>query len=659
MALDRPRTPRSLVVVGNGPVGFMFCRNLLHRAHAGSFRLTVFGEEPRPAYDRIRLTDLFSGTSVDELQFSTRDWYEQYGVTLYTGEPIVEIVRRRQIVRSITGREVPYDLLVLATGSRAHVPPVLGCDLPGVFVYRTLEDVLAIQRAVVESRSAIILGGGLLGLEAAKALMDQGLKTHLVEKASVLMPKQLDTQGANLLIDLIRKTGVHVHLLKRTDRIEREGNRLAVHFDDDSSLSADLVVLSAGIRPRDELARACGLEVAETAYGGILVDDRLRTSDPHIFAIGECVVHRGQIYGLAGPGYFMAEVLAKNLTGENAAFEGGDVSTRLKVMGIDLSLCGDYLDTSDAQTEVHSASETYRKLILRGRRLVGVVSVGESPELPWIQAAINEKRRLSPRRLKRFRKEGLLWPKQTQSHIHTWPSGAVVCSCMGITRGTLSEAFAEGCQSVEQLAEFTRASTVCGSCKPLLAELVGTPIPVENSTRRRWLLGVSLSACLLVALLAFWGPLPVADSVQSHWHQFGELWRNTNLRRTTGFTVLGISCLTLLLPLRKRLGWFERISFPTWRVIHALLGVTALLGLAVHTGFRLGTHLNLWLMIAFLGTSLFGAATGAVASWETSATGQAAQRVRVWRPRLALVHIALCWPLPVLIVFHILMTFYF
>src|SRR5690606_20189046 len=265
--------------------------------------VVTFSEEPVPAYDRVHLSEYFSGKDGSALCLADASWYAERKIELFLGERAVKVDRERRLVISSTGREVPYDRVVLATGSTPFVPPIPGSRRPGVFVYRTLDDLEQILAYAQGAKNAVVIGGGLLGLEAAKAALDLGLTTHVVEFASRLMPRQLDEAGARLLTQKIEALGIQVHLNKVTTCFTGEGESgpvTGLDFTDGESLPADLVIISAGIRPRDDVAAASGIAVGPR--GGVLVDDTLTTSDPDVYAIGECALHRGMIYGLVGPG---------------------------------------------------------------------------------------------------------------------------------------------------------------------------------------------------------------------------------------------------------------------------------------------------------------------------------------------------------------------
>ena len=292
------------------------------------------------AYDRVRLTSYFDHRDPAKLAMARLDWYRENGIEIHVGDRAAQIDRARKVVVSEKGWEVPYDRVVLATGSRPFVPPIPGVNKRGVFVYRTIEDLDAIIEYAKDARSCAVIGGGLLGLEAAKAAFDLGLQTHVVEFAPRLMPRQIDDAGSQLLVRKIEDLGVQVHLQRATQNFLGNGKVDGMEFSDGARLEVDMVIVSAGIRPRDELARACGLEVGHR--GGISVNDRLQTSDSDIYAIGEAALHRGMVYGLIAPGWDMAEVAAARLVGRDVSFTGADMSTKLKLMGVDVASFGNY-----------------------------------------------------------------------------------------------------------------------------------------------------------------------------------------------------------------------------------------------------------------------------------------------------------------------------
>jgi len=384
---------RKLLLIGHGMVGQRFLEELVESA--ARFTITVLGEETRAAYDRVQLSAFFSGKTAADLSMVPEGFMVKHGIELRLGERAVSIDRERRCVCTSSGAELSYDALVIATGSYPFVPPVPGRERAGCYVYRTIDDLEAIRAGAREAKVGTVIGGGLLGLEAAKALRDLGLETQVVEFAPRLMAVQVDAGGGALLRSKIEALGVKVHTGANTKSIDAgETLRHKLLFADGSSLETDLVVFSAGIRPRDELARACGLAVGER--GGIVIDDRCRTSDPNIHAIGECALWNGRIFGLVAPGYQMAKAVAAVLSDrDDAAFRGADMSTKLKLMGVDVASIGDaHAATPGAKAYSFNDErrQVYKKLVVdgEGKKLIGGVLVGDASDYgTWLQMMLN------------------------------------------------------------------------------------------------------------------------------------------------------------------------------------------------------------------------------------------------------------------------------
>ncbi|WDI41156.1 FAD-dependent oxidoreductase [Bremerella sp. P1] len=646
-----------MVVVGNGMVGHAFCQSLVRRGAMQEWQVDIFGEEPYAAYDRVRLTQLFSDTE-SSLTLSPKTWYEQVGLNLVTSQKVNAIDRINREVVCQDGKRYPYDRLVLATGSRPFVPPIEGAELPGVFLYRTLDDLQKIRTYAENCRSAAIMGGGLLGLEAGKAALDLGLEAHVLEVAPSLMPRQLDTAGGALLKSRVESLGVHVHVLCRCERIERFGEGLRLHFTNSETLRVDMLIISAGIVPRDELARDAELEIAHR--GGVVVNDQLRTSDPHIYAIGECAVHREKHYGLVGPGIQMADVLAANCCGEKQEFLYGDQSAKLKLMGVDVAALGDALgETPNSRIVASSTEHSYRKLIFEGNCVVGATAVGEWDEIDRVRDLITHARRLWPWQISRFRRTGRLWPEDTLNSPWDWPDNAVICSCVGVTKGQICEATRDGAADAAAVTTLTRASSVCGTCRPLVRQLCGERhLPPKTASWQILLASSVATLMIIVAMLAI-GPLPFADSVQSTWHTVDALWRSETPKQITGYTIFGLTALGLAFSLRKRISRITWGDFAWWRVAHAVLATLAVVGLVLHTGFHFGSNLNFALALTFVVVNFTGSLTGMLVSLENRITGALGIWIRRWRPRLVWLHLILSWPLPVLLLFHIITVYYF
>jgi nitrite reductase (NADH) large subunit len=489
---------KRLVVVGHGPAGHRLVEALRQRDSGGSWQVTILGGEPRPAYDRVALTSYL--TEGADLGYPAHD----PGVVQRLGDPVAAIDRGRRTVTTESGRVVPYDSLVLATGSVPFVPPVPGRDLTGVFVYRTIDDLDALRaycaeatrRARAEGRTAggAVVGGGLLGLEAARALQGLGLETHVIEVAPRLMPRQLDEGGGAMLRRHIEDLGLAVHagtplagLVARA--APGGGERVGrVRLVDDTMIDVDAVVFSAGIRPHDRLARDCGLPVGER--GGIVVDESCRTEDPAIFAIGECALAGGQVYGLVGPCFSMAEVVADRLlaqaagTASSAAFTGADLSTKLKLMGVDVASFGDPFaaDRAGAMdvTYTDPVAGIYKKLVISddARTLLGGVLVGDATAYPTLRAYVGAELPGAP--------DQLLFGG-TEPAAGELPGATTICSCNNVSAETIRCAIRDDrLTDVPAVKGCTNAGTGCGSCVPLVkklldAELVAAGIEVSKA----------------------------------------------------------------------------------------------------------------------------------------------------------------------------------
>ncbi len=468
----------TVLVVGNGMVGHRVVEELASRGLTRTHRVIVVGEEPRVAYDRVHLTELFEGKQASELSLSTRDQYEAWGVELCVGEAAVHIDREARTVRTRAGdrtREISWDHLVLATGSTPFVPPTAGQDLPGCFVYRTIEDIEALR--AWPARVGVVVGGGLLGLEAANALRGLGVRAHVVELAPRLLALQLDDQGGALLREKIEALSLVVHTGTTVRRIEPGDGRAGVGrvvLASGESIDADVVVFSAGVRPRDDLARAAGLEIGPR--GGVVIDERCLTSDERVHAVGECVSFRGGTFGLVAPGYQMARVVAATLGGEHARFDGGDANAKLKLLGVDVGSFGDHQARTPGARLVSfqdTRAGVYKKLVLSpdGKRLIGGVLVGDASAYGALAAAVASGTPMPKR------PEELILPAREGGGgglgVDSLAASAMLCSCHNVTKGSVVDAIRERRLSVvSEIKACTKAGTGCGSCVSLLSDVL-------------------------------------------------------------------------------------------------------------------------------------------------------------------------------------------
>lgn len=477
-----PGVPRHVIVVGHGMVGHRMVEALRARDTDDRWRVTVLAEEADAAYDRVGLTSYTETWDRAQLALPGNDYAGDERVRVLLNTRVTEIDRAAKSVVTADGTRHGYDALVLATGSYAFVPPVPGHDLPGCHVYRTLDDLDAIhacaERALRDGHggAGVVIGGGLLGLEAANALRQFGLQTHVIEMMPRLMAQQIDEAGGALLARMVSDLGIAVHVGTGTDSIESVehsggATSLRVRLAGGDVIDAGALIFAAGIRPRDELARAAGLAIAER--GGVLTDLSCQTSDPDIYAVGEVAAIEGRCYGLVGPGYTSAEVVADRLLNGVAEFPEADLSTKLKLLGVDVASFGDAMGATENCLEVavnDAVNRTYAKLVLSddAKTLLGGVLVGDASAYGVLRPMVGSELPGDPL--------ALISPASGDGAgalgIGALPDSAQICSCNNVTKGELKCAIADGCADVPALKACTAAGTSCGSCVPLLKQLL-------------------------------------------------------------------------------------------------------------------------------------------------------------------------------------------
>ncbi len=653
IAAARAAPVAPVVIVGAGPAGVRLAEALLEREPRRE--IVIYGDEPSTPYDRVRLSALLMGevgwaSIAQSLKLS-----DDHRVSQRYHCAVLSIDRSSRTVHDAHGRAQAYSHLVMATGSRPRVPQIPGIQMQGVYTFRDLRDTELLRARSVRSRRAVVLGGGLLGLETARAMQRHGVEVAVVEHGPRLMSSQLDDAGAASLHAEVAKLGIEMFLGHGVKEIVGTGSVQGVRLANGVEISCDTVVVAAGIIPNTQLALDAGLSVGR----GIRVDDTLRTADPHIYAVGECAEHRGKIYGFVAPGLEQAAVAANNILGVEARYEGTIAAAQLKVVGVpvfSIGRVGDEENPSDFRHVIYAPDNdrTYRKLVLRRGRLVGAIAVGEWEETGRVQEAVTCGRRLWLWQRLRFQRHGRLWPEQEAQSVALWPAAATVCNCAGVTRGTLNQALASGCNTLDRLTALTGAGRVCGSCRPLLAEFVDAVTqPVLQPGRNSLAIGSALALALAVLFIA-WGPLPYTDTVQGGFKP-EVLWSDGVWKQASGYSLVGFSLLGMLLSVRKRIPRIAFGEFAWWRVAHVLIGTATLAILLAHTGFSLGNNLNFMLMLGFLKLSLVGALAGAVTAMERQPT-RLAKHLRAWTLNT---HILLLWPLPALLGYHILSVYYF
>lgn len=644
-----------LVVIGGGPVGMHFVRRILSRDPTRE--IVLYDSEPWQPYDRVRLSSLLAGeTRLEQIANPLMTTRLARVVSLLNCAVTSIDPEKRQVLDS-RGHWQCYDKLVLATGSSAAMPDIANLDLAGVFKLRDLGDAERLLARQMRSRHTVVLGGGLLGLEAARAMQRSHTRVTLVHRSPRLLNRQLDDGASKLLQEHVEKLGIQVLLNSSARTVVGEQNVRQIQLGDGRILDCDTLIIATGIRPNIGLALQSGIRSGQ----GFRVDDSMRTSIDNIYAIGECAEHRGLVHGLVAPGLEQANVAAEHILGNPAHYTGSIAATSLKVVGqqtFSIGKLGDEEDRHFNRSVVYEDREDgkYRKIILRGNRLVGAVAIGEWNELGRLREAVTVQRRIWPWQQWRLRRNGQLWPDSSEASVRSWPASATVCHCRSITRGTLGQAISQGACSVDALTRQTGAGSVCGSCKPLLEELVnnGAETPVTAPQIGKPLLLTSAISLLLALMIWLLPAIPTAVSVQGNFHP-GELWTDHLLKQISGFTAVGLMAIGLVISLRKR----TRLSigkFNTWRVVHVVLGIATVMFLIAHTGLDSGSNLNRLLMFNMIVIALLGAMTGVVMAIEQRLPPRWGRRLRSgW----SMAHILLLWPLPALLGFHVLASYYY
>ena len=472
---------KTIIVVGNGMVGYKFCEKLVAKEESKNYKIIVFGEEPRPAYDRVHLSEFFENQDAKALEMAPAEWYAENNIDLIVNERVSDIQRNTKTIITAKNRVFNYDYLVLATGSSAFVPPIKGVEKEGVFVYRTIEDLegmlsyAAKIKAKKPEAKAAVLGGGLLGLEAGKAVMDMGLEPHIVEFAPKLMPRQLDARSSQVLQLKLESIGLNIHLSKATNQILGNGSIVGMEFGEDDVLDVDMLVVSAGIRPRDELGRSADLEMG--VRGGIVVNNKMQTSDEHIYAIGEVALYNQMIYGLVAPGYDMATIAVEQILGdpENVMVDDIDMSTKLKLIGVDVASFGEpFMPASKGHSIIfeNKTQHLYKRINVShdGKKLLGGILVGDASDYSMLHQIYLNGMKIpeDPAQLILPASDG----GAAFGDVMDLPDEAQVCSCESVTKGQICGVIESGeAKDLGDVVSCTKAGTGCGGCKPMVADL--------------------------------------------------------------------------------------------------------------------------------------------------------------------------------------------
>jgi nitrite reductase (NADH) large subunit len=648
-AVCEPTTP--IVVVGAGPVGVRVVSELRRRCPAQP--LILYGDEESEPYDRVQLSSFLMGDVPEEALFRGMRLEPSDLLTTRLGLRVTAIDRAARRLRDSRGDTQAFSTLILATGSTPHVPDIPGIALPGVFKFRDWRDTQRLCARRTRARCAVVLGGGLLGLETARAMRRFHTEVTVIEHNPQLMPRQLDAAAGDALRRHVESLGVRVLLGEGVRRVRGHQGVEAVELQSGALIVCDTIVLATGIRSRVELALQSGIAVNR----GIRVDDELRTSDAAIFAIGECAEHRGIVHGLVGPGLEQAAVAAGVIAGARVRYTGSIAATKLKVAGLQVFSAGHMAQNdvpADSRRRVWTGEDgVVTSLVTSHGRLLGACGVGTTQQYQALREAVEQQRRIAPWLLWRHRRTGRLWRDRDDDDVARWPAETVICNCAAVSRGALSRAISGGCGTVESVGQSTGAATACGSCRPLVLRLLSGSASVP-AVRGAPALIFCATLAALIALVALTGwnlqdPVSVAPA--------GELpafWRDFDFKQISGYALVTMVLCSLAITWRKRVRGLRAGDTALWRIAHVGLAAAAGLVLLAHTAGRIGINLNLALSLSFL-TALFLGALSAVMVAREHRGVQAVRR----RRRMTWIHLALTWPLPSLLLAHIVKAYFF
>ncbi|MCB1474680.1 MAG: NAD(P)/FAD-dependent oxidoreductase [Rhodobiaceae bacterium] len=645
---------RPIVIAGGGPVGIRAAQELSRLG----YHVVLFNAERWRPYNRVKLTPLLAGEAQIGQIYHDDAFPGPGRVDRYDGASVVDVHREAREVLISTGRIVPYSHLVLALGSRAFIPAIPGADLSGIYAFRNFDDTEALLARSMSARRVVVIGGGLLGLEAARGMSRRGAKVIVVEHESRLMPRQLDEEAGASLKQRIEALGIEVLTGERVASIDGAHRVEAVSLAGGRRINADTVILCTGVRANIQLPSAIGLQFGR----GVKVDDEMRSSDPFIYAIGECAEHNEIVHGLVGPGFEQALAAVASIAGRPVAYQGSTPATKLKVLGADVFSMGDFESMAQApgvRSHVWRGDDgSYRRIFTERGKLVAALGIGTWPEASQLQERVQRRALLQPWNIWSFRRSGMLWREQEAS-VSAWPREAIVCNCTGVNKGAIVDAVTLGAQSLEEVRAATSANSVCGTCQPLVMELLGQGAARPEAVRWwKWLVGLSLAAALLGLVTLLSPPIPLSEGFRPK-ELLRSVWFDSVWKQWSGFFLLGATALAAALGLRRRIGVFGRLgSYQVWRFIHLALGLVAVLLLVWHTGFRLGANLNLLLMASFIVTLIFGAITGLVTGGEHELRSRDLVSASA-KPRSLpfWIHVLALWPLPVLLLIHVLSVY--
>lgn len=652
-------TDTPVIIIGGGPCGIRSAQEL---SKLGKNCIVFNAERWRP-YNRVKLTPLLAGEIQIGQVYQAPEFNGSGKVVQYDDTLIAQIDKENKTVTAANGRSWEYSQLILAFGSKAFIPNIPGKNKSGVYAFRDANDVEALLARSVSARHVCVIGGGLLGLEAARGMSKRGIKVTVIEHENRLMPRQLDDTSGEILARNIEELGVDVMTSTRVGEILGDDRVEALRLGDGRELACDTVIICTGVRANLNLAREAGIRTDRA----VLVDDQMRTSEKDIYAVGECAEHNGIVYGLVGPGLEQSAIAARTIADQDAEYKGSMSTTKLKVIGAEVFSMGD-VEELEARTGVKKIvyqerdKQIYRKLFIERGRIVGALGVGNWPEASKLQQAILDGQTVYPWTSFRFKKTGSIWKDSDDDSAYSMPPSAIICNCTGVTRGQIGDAITLGACSIKEIQADTGANTVCGTCTALVEEILAGGAKVEAKPVKLWqtLLAISTIAVVL-ALITLSSPrIPLPDSFEAN-SLLQKFWFDTTWKQWSGYILLGLTTIAAILSMRKRINWLQKLgSYDVWRVIHLAIGAIATIVLFFHTGFRIGDNLNLVLMLFYLAVLLFGAIAGLTTGGEHELKNKGygdnknpPRKIPTW------VHILTFWPIPILLAIHIVTVYSF
>ncbi|MCO1334390.1 FAD-dependent oxidoreductase [Microbulbifer sp. OS29] len=649
------------VIVGTGPVGVRCAQKLLE--FCDEAQIVIYGAETESPYNRVKLSQyLSSHVELEELDNPILG-QNDHRLAEYIDRKITSIDRTQKTVTDAAGNIQPYSKLIIATGSNPTIPGIQGADLPGVYPFRSLRNTNDLLTLRERNADICVIGAGALGLEAATALKTPKNSVTLQSRGH-LLSGLLGEEGEGFLKSALTALGVTLKIGDSLSAIKEWDGKRTLIFDSGEALSVDAIVLCTGIQPEISLAEQCGLNTVR----GIVVNEWMQTSDPDIYAVGECAEFDQTVYQLVRPGYEQAESccshIHRNYGGEllSQPYSGSYTDIQLKIAHIPCGIMGDVSSdngnaAADAQSYVYKNrfKGIYRRLFIKGENILGASYIGSWDEAGELRQAVAQGQKISLRSLKQFENEGRLFAKKSGNNLKDFPDSYLVCQCNSVTKGELCKAISDGKRNLNELQQATTAGSVCGSCRPLMAELLDAPVPnlVMRHSKGIW---VTSALSLILITLAFLMPsAPISDSVQTAFF-WEKLWYDNFWKQLTGYTILAMCLFTAALSIRKRWKKLNLGHVDHWRYAHSITGLIALVALAMHSGFRLGENLNLALMLVFLTATATGSLVGVFMARNHHWTDLKLREHRKWWSR---VHYALLWALPVLLGYHIFAVYYF